>query len=129
MNLLVDTHALAWWLESNPKLSRAAREALAAPETILIIPVMVLVELMYMGAKLGIDEYLAQDLSLLRQARDVRVLPMDERLLTQIDTRLNIHDAIIIASALDYAASTGEAVRVATRDSQITASGLVDCLW
>ena len=84
---------------------------------------------MYMGAKLRIDEYLAQDLNLLRQARDVRVLPMDERLLAQIDTRLNTHDAIIIASALDYAASTGEAVRVATRDSQITESGLVDCIW
>lgn len=31
MRLLLDTHALIWWLTDNPKLSNTARQALAAP--------------------------------------------------------------------------------------------------
>lgn len=33
MRLLLDTHTLLWVLEDNPRLSRRAAEALAAPET------------------------------------------------------------------------------------------------
>jgi PIN domain nuclease of toxin-antitoxin system len=32
MRLLLDTHALIWWLTDSPKRSRAARTALADPE-------------------------------------------------------------------------------------------------
>jgi PIN domain nuclease of toxin-antitoxin system len=31
MRLLLDTHALIWWLRDSPRLSRAARAALADP--------------------------------------------------------------------------------------------------
>ncbi len=31
MRLLLDTHALVWWLTNNPRLSAAARTAVAAP--------------------------------------------------------------------------------------------------
>ena len=31
MRLLLDTHALVWWLTNNPRLSAAARSAVAAP--------------------------------------------------------------------------------------------------
>lgn len=32
MMLLLDTHALIWWLADNPRLSRAARVAIADPD-------------------------------------------------------------------------------------------------
>lgn len=32
MRLLLDTHALLWWWQGNPRLSRAARRLLADPE-------------------------------------------------------------------------------------------------
>ena len=32
MKLLLDTHALIWWLTDNPRLSPAAREAIADPD-------------------------------------------------------------------------------------------------
>src|SRR6185369_1651055 len=37
MNLLLDTHALIWWLEDNPSLSKEARVAIAAPENIIYV--------------------------------------------------------------------------------------------
>ena len=37
MTLLLDTHALLWWLDDNPLLSRSALEALADAGTIVFV--------------------------------------------------------------------------------------------
>ena len=33
--LLLDTHALLWWLSDDPRLNSAAREAIAAPQNVV----------------------------------------------------------------------------------------------
>jgi PIN domain nuclease of toxin-antitoxin system len=35
MKLLLDSHAFLWWLADDPKLAKTAREALAAPSSIV----------------------------------------------------------------------------------------------
>jgi len=35
LNLLLDTHAIVWWLHDNPKLGGAAREAIADPGSVV----------------------------------------------------------------------------------------------
>jgi PIN domain nuclease of toxin-antitoxin system len=35
LNLLLDTHAFVWWLDDNPKLGGAAREAIADPASVV----------------------------------------------------------------------------------------------
>ena len=37
MNLLLDTHALLWWLEDNPKLSKKARNVIKDGENLVFI--------------------------------------------------------------------------------------------
>ena len=37
MRLLIDTHALLWWLSDHPSLSPAAREAMAATSNVLLV--------------------------------------------------------------------------------------------
>ena len=37
MRLLLDTHALVWWLTNNPRLSSAARVAVAAPSNVVYV--------------------------------------------------------------------------------------------
>ena len=37
MNLLLDTHALLWWLEDNPTLSEQARTAIANGENLVFV--------------------------------------------------------------------------------------------
>ncbi len=37
MRVLLDTHALLWWLFDNPRLSRAAREAIAPAESEVLV--------------------------------------------------------------------------------------------
>ncbi len=37
MNLLLDTHALLWWLDDNPTLSKEARAAISEPTNVIFI--------------------------------------------------------------------------------------------
>lgn len=37
MSLLLDTHILLWWLSDDPLLPRAAREAIALPDSEVLV--------------------------------------------------------------------------------------------
>ena len=37
MRILIDTHALLWWLSDDPSLSRAARKAMAETSNVLLV--------------------------------------------------------------------------------------------
>ena len=37
MRLLLDTHALLWWLDDDPRLGRPAREAIANPSSVAVV--------------------------------------------------------------------------------------------
>jgi len=39
LNLLVDTHALLWWLADHPRLSASARSTLSNPESVVFVSV------------------------------------------------------------------------------------------
>lgn len=55
--------------------------------------------------------------------------PLDEQVVAMIPTSLNIHDAIIVATALVYKDILKLPVEVVTEDAEITASGLVKTCW
>ncbi len=44
MNLLLDTHALLWWLDDNPTLSEQARTAIADGENLVLVSAVVIWE-------------------------------------------------------------------------------------
>jgi PIN domain nuclease of toxin-antitoxin system len=129
MLAVVDTHALAWWLEDNPRLSHAAREALEGCTRPLLVPAIVLAELAYMGKKRGDPARMMQLIEELRLSDDMLVLPFTEAELSLLDFRLDIHDSIIVACALAFGKRSGETVMLITKDESITASGLVATIW
>ncbi len=45
MNLLLDTHAVLWWLSDDPALSDAARSAIADPENTVFLSAVVVWEI------------------------------------------------------------------------------------
>lgn len=47
MKLLVDSHALFWWLTDNPRLSKAADAAIASTENDVLVSACVGYELLY----------------------------------------------------------------------------------
>jgi PIN domain nuclease of toxin-antitoxin system len=51
MTDVVDTHALVWFLEKNPRLSTAARNALRDPSAKIVVPTIVLAEIHFLHAR------------------------------------------------------------------------------
>ena len=46
MNLLLDTHALIWWLDDNPILSQGAREVIREIENLVFVSTVCVWEIM-----------------------------------------------------------------------------------
>jgi PIN domain nuclease of toxin-antitoxin system len=70
MRLLLDTHALIWWLTDSPKLSRAARRAVADPENLVKATAVSGYEIAYKQRFGKLSTGIAEDLpSALRDAR------------------------------------------------------------
>ena len=62
-------------------------------------------------------------------APNCRIHRFDEAVVDRLPTSLNIHDAMIVGTALVYRDDLGEQVALITKDEEITASGLVDEVW
>jgi len=57
------------------------------------------------------------------------VHPLDEEVVAKIPTNLDIHDAIIVATALVYRDIRQLPVTLITKDTKISQSGLIQTLW
>lgn len=74
MRLLLDTHALIWWLTDNPNLSRAARTALAGPENPVCASAVSGYEIAYKQPLGRLPAEIPEDLP--RALRDARFQPI-----------------------------------------------------
>jgi len=119
MALIADTHAVVWFLEGDQRLSATAKERLSDRAA----------EIAFLYARKRIGVGVPDVLSYLTSARNCRTYPLDEVVVEHLPETLNIHDAIIVATALVFAEAAGEPVAVVTKDAQITTSGLVNVAW
>jgi PIN domain nuclease of toxin-antitoxin system len=126
---VLDTHALVWHLAGSPRLGQRAAEVMLDPTAELVVPAIVLVEIQFLAVRSRIDVSL--DLARKYIAEDSRcsVRVVDEVIAAMIPIGLNIHDAVICATALDARQETGELVSLVTKDRKIIASGLVQTIW
>lgn len=107
----------------------AAKAAMSDPNSDLIVPTIVLVEAGFLYSK----KRTSVDADAVRQtlvaASNCMVYPLDEQVVSMIPTSLNIHDAIIVATALVYKNILELPVEIVTKDTEIEASGLVPTCW
>ena len=61
MNLLIDTHALVWWVSDNPKLSSRALAALTDPDNTLFLSVVAAWEFQWLQMRRRIDVPISLD--------------------------------------------------------------------
>jgi PIN domain nuclease of toxin-antitoxin system len=129
MIYVLDTHTLVWYISNDPRLSATAQAVMDNSATEFVIPTMVLVEIQFLNAK----KRFATDLSTVYtdfiEAKNCRVHPLDEDVVAQIPTGLDIHDAVITATALVYCDILQQPVTLITKDIKITQSGLIQTLW
>jgi len=126
---VVDTHALVWFLERNRRLGAAARAALQDDEAELVVPAIVLAEIAYLYPRKRVSVDVPRVLAHVANAANCAIYPLDEGVVEHLPATLNIHDAIITATALVFRDVLGKDTAVITRDAEIAASGLVDVIW
>ncbi len=94
---IVDTHALIWFLEGNPRLGKKARAVLDSPNASLIVPVIVLGELYYYLRKNKRPGDYAQIFTALSRDQRIAFRSIDADLIPLIPDSLELHDGLIAA--------------------------------
>jgi PIN domain nuclease of toxin-antitoxin system len=130
MTYVTDTHPLVWYLDqSSTRLSPAARQVFRDKTAQIVIPTIVLVEIKFLFSRSRIAVNLPTALAYVAAVANCTLCALDDAILDHLPTTLNIHDAIIVGTALVYREVRGEQVALITKDAEITASGLVPVLW
>src|SRR5258706_12738033 len=97
---LFDTHVLVWFLDQDPRLSPAAKNTLANPNTELVVPTIVLAEITHLYARGRISISPAVIEQKVLQSANCRTHSLDKEVVSMIPGNLDIHDAIIVATAM-----------------------------
>ena len=129
MTYVLDTHPVVWFLESSRRLSARAGTVLRDRSHTFILPTIVLVEITYLYTKGRIEVDTARVQQRLVAASHCVLYPLDEQVALRIPTGLNIHDVIIVATALVYRDILHESVAVITKNGEMTQSGLIETVW
>ena len=129
---VVDTHALIWFLEGNPKLGKNARGILNDPQANLVLPTIALAEAIDIVTK---GRTTIPDVATLMNdvLADVRIelQPLTLTILQQSLTATAVpemHDRLIVSTAL-WLEGLGQQVALLTTDHQIIAASLVPLVW
>ena len=129
---MIDTHALIWFLEGNPRLGANANTILSNPDSQLVIPATTLAEAVWIVERGRTSIPSANNLlSAVEVDPRVVIYPLDKDVI-EITISLSaineMHDRQIAATAL-VLAGKGDEVQLLTCDSNITASRLVPIIW
>lgn len=129
MVYVLDTHPVVWFVEGSPRLSATAQAVMRDSEAEIVIPTMVLVEIGFLYAKKRIGIDVAAVRSKLMTATNCALYPLDEQVVSLVPMSLNIHDAIIVATALVYREILKRPAALVTKDTEIAHSGYVQTIW
>ena len=129
MILVLDTHPVVWFLEASSRLSSKAQQSISDPSSQLIIPSIVLAEITYLYERKRIATPASEIRTRLIAANNVVVYPLDEQVVDKLPTALDIHDGIIVATALLYRDVLRQEVAVVTKNEMIAGSGLINVIW
>jgi PIN domain nuclease of toxin-antitoxin system len=132
MRYILDTHALIWFLEGNPRLGANAKALLSEPISELVLPAIALAESVWIVSR-GRTSIPSVGALLQAISGDVRVMiyPLDRAVIeqtVQLSAINEMHDRQIVATALLIQAQ-GEQVALLTCDQNITATNLVAIVW
>ena len=131
---IIDTHALIWYLEGNPRLGLQAKTIMNAANSDMVFPLIALAEAAILIQKGRIHIPTVGDL-LADIAGDDRIeiypLTFDifERSLTAEGLKIpELHDRFIVSTGL-HLQDLDHRVSILTRDQSITMAGVLSVIW
>ncbi|MFW6162170.1 MAG: type II toxin-antitoxin system VapC family toxin [Planctomycetota bacterium] len=126
---VVDTHALVWYIDGDDRLSGAAEASLDDGAASLVIPTIVLAEVRHLFGKRRIRLSFEDVVVAIEADARCVVYPFDFACVQALDERLDLHDGIIVATAVVFRNSVDPATSLVTRDRTIQAAGIVKTVW
>ena len=126
---IVDTHALVWYFEDNPNLSKKIIEILDSESVTLVIPTVVLAEIKYLFSRKKIKVSFQQVVNHIEEDARCKIHPFDFMCVEALDERLNLHDAMIVSTGAVYRNYVDPLTRIITKDEKIKNIKLVETVW
>ncbi len=128
MNFVTDTHSLIWYFTEDSRLSRKAFDAFegTVKDGTVIVSAVVLAEIMFIAKKGRVILTFEDTLKKIEEYENFDIAPLDEEILRiadRIEADLEMHDKLIVATALYYEAA------LITKDDMIGKSGIVPAIW
>jgi PIN domain nuclease of toxin-antitoxin system len=132
MRYVIDTHALIWFLEKNPRLGAHATAILSDPESSLVLPAIALAESVWIvergrtsipSAQLLLDAVIADP--------RITIYALDQSVLEQtlnLSAISEMHDRQIVATVI-VLQNQGEQAVLLTVDRNITESEYIEIIW
>ncbi|MGH7093737.1 MAG: type II toxin-antitoxin system VapC family toxin [Stellaceae bacterium] len=124
MYILLDAHALLWWVTDSPRLGRSARKAIADPANQVAVGIGALWEIIIKRSRGRL--YFPFDFETVLQDEGFAVLPVQFAHLRALDTLPHHHgdpfDRLLIAQAL------AQRIPIASGDRSFAAYG-VEIVW
>ncbi len=129
MTIVTDTHPWLWFLAASPRLSANAKASLPQHSTFIVVQSIVMMELRYLYNRKRISISFEEALQHIETAANVLLHPLDISVVTLAPAELEIHDAIIVGTALYLSNELREPVPLVTLDKTISNSRLVTVIW
>jgi len=128
MDYVTDTHSLVWYFTDDSRLSNKALQAFQSSEEkgIIFVPAVVLAEIMFIARKGRITLSFEDTLNRIEESEDFEIAPLNAEILRtadKIETDLEMHDRLIVATALWHNAS------LITKDETLRELGIVSTIW
>jgi len=129
---VLDTHALVWYLEANPRLGQDAKTVIDNPRSELVLPIIALAEAAYIieRGRTNIPDVQSLLKTVLADPR-LEIYPLNWEVFQQALTATAVpemHDRQIVATAL-HLRTLGHTASVLTKDNTIVAARLVPITW
>jgi len=127
--IVTDTHPWVWFLTASPRLSQKAKSILSDPSNLIILPSIVMMEIKYLYQHKRITLSFEEALQQVETSENILLHPLDISVVTIAPISLDIHDAIIVGTAIQTAKEFAQNVSLVTIDKAITDSNLVPVIW
>lgn len=126
---ILDTHTLVWFLQKDKRLSSKALKLLVNDSDKKIIPFIVLCEIHYLHAKSRFNLTAKQVVDIVNQTKNFEIANQSVDLVPYLMDELEIHDALIVATALLKKEQESYQVIIVSKDHLIHQHSPLEVVW